>query len=308
MISRNILISLLFLSLFCIHTLGTCDSTIDARLTQLVAAQRQVNSQEYPHQVLVKEMMRLYQPFQSILEFRPIHEFSDKDLEALFEATNLTNFYAMNQGLEKNMFSLVVELQKRSIVAQRHIAATYDALVGARDWKTAAQWSSRFSGVDLATAPPNLSNIIEDNGQRLVLAFPKNGAAIEVEKIAIPKGVAIIAVTNPNCHFSANAVAALIADPLIFSEIKNITLWLAPQDRGLDFARIVAWNKVNPDIQYKAAYRSSHFPEVDSWDTPTFYFFKSGKEVAKVVGWPRGASLVDFKKALLKLDIRTSHQ
>lgn len=37
---------------------------------------------------------------------------------------------------------------------------------------------------------------------------------------------------------------------------------------------------------------------LDRWETPTFYFFRQGKVVAKVVGWPGRGRKPEVRSAL----------
>jgi len=49
-----------------------------------------------------------------------------------------------------------------------------------------------------------------------------------------------------------------------------------------------AWNVAHPLARMDYIYRQGDWTAIDTWSTPTFYFFRNGKPVGKLSGWAPG--------------------
>lgn len=61
---------------------------------------------------------------------------------------------------------------------------------------------------------------------------------------------------------------------------------------------------MEPRLPIAFSARREDWPFVDDWSSPTFYFLRQGKLVAKVTGWPKEGRRAEFSAALHQLGLR----
>lgn len=72
----------------------------------------------------------------------------------------------------------------------------------------------------------------------------------------------------------------------------------SPPDESTPFLTVAQWNRVHPNEQMQFAYRREDWPMVDRWETPVFYFFKDGRVVGKVNGWPATGRKAEIRRSM----------
>ena len=108
----------------------------------------------------------------------------------------------------------------------------------------------------------------------------------------------IIVVSHPSCHFSRAAMGDIQGDPTLSAVFRAHAKWLAPQSNWINFDTLQQWNHDHPDQPIGLTVASEDWAMIDSWGTPTFYFFKEGRVHAKVEGWPRSGRRAELLAAL----------
>jgi hypothetical protein len=46
------------------------------------------------------------------------------------------------------------------------------------------------------------------------------------------------------------------------------------------------------------AYKREEWPMIERWETPVFYFFRDGRVVGKVIGWPVAGRKNEIRRSL----------
>lgn len=98
----------------------------------------------------------------------------------------------------------------------------------------------------------------------------------------------ITSIGHPQCHFSRDAAAAIEADSRLSAIFASHAHWLMPQDGRMRPRSVASWNATHPVARMNYIYRQSDWATIDTWSTPTFYFFRDGRQVGKLVGWGPG--------------------
>jgi len=98
-----------------------------------------------------------------------------------------------------------------------------------------------------------------------------------------PKGGHIIVVANDFCSFSKRFLNFVHSNDLIENSMKKNSTWISPVDFDLEEGALI-----------KDIYNVSDWPEIESWETPSIYFFHDGKLVSKIIGWPNEGKVDDF--------------
>ena len=108
--------------------------------------------------------------------------------------------------------------------------------------------------------------------------------------------LAVFAVVHPDCHFSVNGLAEIVANE-DDRWVREVLLLVAPgPTRPVD--GILAWNRGQPKLPIHLMYRRSDWKFLKSIDTPTFYLMRGDIILDTFDGWPNPNGLARMKAAL----------
>lgn len=206
------------------------------------------------------------------------------DLELVFRAANASAFHAQRDRDVDMLAWAFAELEARKAAGEKHVRDVAGALVAARRFDEARELAGRYASLTGLEALPRVHGGNQTDGPS-VLAVMDDGSLTR-ESLDLGTAAQILVVAHPLCHFSRNAVAAIEGDPALRGIFLGHSRWLAPVDRKLHVDVLRNWNTTHPIARHSIAYRRQEWPGVDSWNTPTFYFLRDGKVVARVDGWP----------------------
>lgn len=113
----------------------------------------------------------------------------------------------------------------------------------------------------------------------------------------------IVVVGHPSCHFTQNAIRDIQADPVLGDVFRAHAIWLAPQESAFDWDQFEQWNRSHPGQELAIAFRRDEWSVIDTWNLPTFYFFKDGALRAKFFGWPEQGRRAELRSALQRIGL-----
>lgn len=207
-------------------------------------------------------------------------ELTDAELISLFSATELTAFYTADPQHAAVLMAVFAELEKRGIATHTQTKNAYETLVQSQLFSQALllranhPWLEELPRLQLTAAKgPSYWHDLGPGGLRL-------------DGLDISSGSKIVVVAHPDCHFSQNAFLAIERDDALESVFQSHAMLLAPPPRVFELAKIRQWNTTHPSLPMSLAFSKAQWPITMSWETPTFYFYRNGKLMAKVQGWP----------------------
>lgn len=242
----------------------------------------------------------LFAPLQKRSELK---KYSVSDLELIFRAAKIAAFYSINRKYVEHMALDINQLDEKGAIADRYYLSLRRAFIQTRmfpellelDLKHPLQQGERLPAI-LETPQLTYSGptewVVSADKQEL-LRRPVN----------LNPAVQIVVISHPLCHFSQNAVSYIQSDPLLNKLFIEHAKWLAPQSGELNVKTFQQWNQSNAGSLITIAYKQEEWPMLDEWGTPTFYFFKAGVVVAKVVGWPKEGRRKEVLVALQKMGL-----
>jgi hypothetical protein len=214
---------------------------------------------------------------------------SSEELNILFTAANLTNFYAPSSTLVRDMSRDLRALETRGQVAPKQYSDMFRALVKLRLFDDANSLKREHPDAKVEELP--LLELPPHNGAPRVLRLSEDGKKLVAESVDVNRATSIVAIGSPVCHFTQNAIKDIDANDRLRDEFERHAIWIAPQDDQIRSNEFVEWNRQHPHQQMRIAYREDEFTFVSSWNTPTFYFMRRGKVVKTVTGWPTAGNL-----------------
>lgn len=231
---------------------------------------------------------------------------TDDDLRLLYRAaTDMTSITKDPSYLAAARFYLS-ELQARNAAVKQQYAELYERYVASRQFSEARNLLKLHPSLSVSPPPRIIARSdIEGNGPT-VLSASGGGNVFERKSLQLDRSARIVIVAHPLCHFTQNAVRELSGMPDLWNTLTKHAIWISPQDGRLDAKVFGAWNKAHPGAPINIVYRQAEWPMIDLWGTPIFYFFKNGKLVTKVVGWPAGGHTAELLDGIHKLGLRVS--
>lgn len=211
---------------------------------------------------------------------------SAEDLRVAFKAADTLSFWTREPVDALRMRDIVLELHRRGIAKEEHFSTVHRQQVAARLFELARQWKARFPTADMQDVPTVLNDDSYPDTVRTVLRSSDSPRVLRREVLALSQKPFVLVIGSPMCHFARNASIAIEKDQILKKRFEQHARWLAPQAQFLEFDALLEWNRLHPASSYAVVYRQSEWPEISDWSTPAFYFFKNGKVVSTVTGWP----------------------
>lgn len=221
----------------------------------------------------------------------------DASLDLLFRAAEIPVGYTLDPYYGEQMNAAYERLAAHSRVEPRHRRSMFDAWVMLRRFDASRRIVDADPG---AGRLPRLHDTPVPSGAPALWALGE-GADTLTRRPADLTRPQVVVVSHPLCGFSQNAARQIAADPELGPRFATQSLWLLPQTAALDVDQVRAWQSAH--APYRMAYvdLQRNWPGVDEWGTPTFYFFKDGRVVHKVVGWPAEGRKADLLEGLARI-------
>ncbi|MFK3737563.1 hypothetical protein [Massilia sp. TN1-12] len=271
--------------LLVLHAGAVSASPNEERVGTFMAEEKRVTRLDVPANDKVALLAAAYAAVRSDLRFPDAaKEQDDGDLALLYRAADVASFYTSDRRYALDMLALATELQRRNLLTARQQRDTYLALVASRAYAPAKAWRERTRLTGIREADYELRTGVDER-RSVELKLTEHG--VEAVPFDVPPGPFVLVVTHPLCHFSQYAQDFIERNPALRNALQGHIKWVAVQQREPDMQAFRDWNDGHASIQIGQIYDISAWPIERQWETPVFYFFKDGRIVANIVGWPR---------------------
>ncbi len=207
-------------------------------------------------------------------------------------------FRAMLRVLQADVVPSAAD-QTRQVLAvlRKHDGATpnrvgdlFDTLVSIRQFDLADQLAREYPDSGISAAPHRAFAGGTDAGLNAVLQVSADGRLLSRDTLDLSRGLHIVVVAG--CHFAKDAATAISADPALNRLFHDHGVWLAPASEAI--SDVAQWNRQLPSQPIQIAWRDRDWPQISSWNMPTFYIFREGVLVAQWSGWPSDGGRVSL--------------
>jgi hypothetical protein len=124
------------------------------------------------------------------------------------------------------------------------------------------------------------------------------GSKLERKSVDLRSGRRIVVISSPLCHFSQRAVRSIEGDAALRPLFHDHAIWVVPPEQSTPFATVAEWNRLHPNESMAVAYRREEWPMVDRWENARVLFFRDGRVVSKVIGWPVAGRKAEIRRSL----------
>lgn len=257
---------------------------------------------ERPTPQLIEAVRASYVREFSSARHPPFAQLESSDVDLRFRAAQLAAALSLDTAFVRDMQEALTELERRGVAAPRHYLQLHSVLIATRQLSAARALAQRHPEASLEPIPELREASPVFSGQPSEWRVDPVEPALTRHAVDL-EPAQVIVVSHPNCHFSQNAAAALEADPALRPIFAAHSRWLAPQDGAFSLAAHRQWSRDHPSLPTSLTVDRAEWPALDSWDTPTFYFFQHGALVATVAGWPKDGRRAELVAALQKISL-----
>jgi hypothetical protein len=228
-----------------------------------------------PAPVLYDHLMAPYQ------HARTLAALTDSDLGLLFRAAGTAASISHHARYLDDQRTDLTELHRRGIATSGQIIEVHDALIAARRFADANALASAYPSAEAKPLPrlqqaPNL----HDGSPTALIGVPDGKSLLRTPvDMQVPLRIVVVA----GCHFSVDAARAIRANPELDTLFREHAIWLANENERL--SDVLTWNREFPDQRMHVAWRNDEWSMLKSWNIPTFYVFRNGKQVDQWSGW-----------------------
>lgn len=216
----------------------------------------------------------------------PLATLPDEALYGLATDAAAANFYFAGARVDAHR-SVFDELARRARPSTIQVEDMHRSLIAARRWQDAVAFAGDHPDVPLEELPVHFDDEGGDAADAHYWRIDESGARLTRTPLAMTRGVTLVVVSHPDCHFSHDALTAIEADPALDQALPKNRLFVAPAPVSLTLERIAQWNAAHPRSRHVLVDRPQAWPFVRQWSTPQFFFLVDGQLVAQVEGWPK---------------------
>jgi hypothetical protein len=227
----------------------------------------------------------------------------DRDLDLLYRAASLAEYDTVNAKYIRDMQAYLDALQERKLASEGDVVQMYRALVSTRRLTEASELARRHPLPEMKAFPAwhDASGLAAGLPTELALDLDRH--ELLRRSVDLHQAAQIVVVGHPGCHFTQNAMRDIQADPLLGGIFRSHARWLAPQESVFDWDAFEQWNRSHPEQELAVAFRREEWPMIDTWNLPTFYFFKDGALQTKFFGWPEKGRRSELLAALQQIGL-----
>jgi hypothetical protein len=221
------------------------------------------------------------------------------DLVSVFEAANIAAFYSLDREHVEHMAMTFEELERRALTTERQVQAMYQALTSVRSFERAKELAGSYPSQVFRPLPKLSDGDSITDGSPSEWHISPHRRVLTRHTVAVP-AQGVIVVAHPLCAPSRRAVEDIGKDPVLGPVLGAHARWMVPPARGvfLEYDDLQQWNRDRHGTPVTVFYSRDEWPMIDRWSTPTFYFFREGEVVGKIVGWPQGGRREELLVAL----------
>jgi hypothetical protein len=219
-----------------------------------------------------------------------------------FDAIRSVYFYTLDRKYLPELSKSLKQLEANRSAHALDYESYYKSLLASREFESARAFLKIHPNV--ASQPlPKIVRLEQEGWQLTEWLIEENGKALRQTVYEMPMGPVIIAISNPGCHFSRNAINAIKQDKQLAEKILPLIKLVAPPDFNFNVEEIQRWNGVNSKLKMTLMHDINDWPMVTDWSTPSFYFFRNRKLVAQVFGWPKSGNKEAMFEGLKKIGV-----
>lgn len=273
---------LLFLFLFYSVATAADQTPPRSRLAQLEDVEQVLVKSHAPSREIRSRIALAYARLFPVSHRNRILKSADKDsVLELFRAADIAEFYTSSPEYADHMRTAFDSLAE--IGFPQNPLRIYEAYISSEQFFKLHDFLKLHPSLNVAPPPMVIGSTV--NGRRKIWELNLVSNEMSQQEFSFKKGLTLVVMLQPQCHFSERAAVSLEADTNFIQLTQGRILWLTRIDRNFSIASVKAWNSRHPLFPLTVGSNISDWNEIESWASPGFYFFYDGVLVKSFRGW-----------------------
>ncbi|MFN4292418.1 MAG: hypothetical protein ACK4E7_16305 [Permianibacter sp.] len=211
-------------------------------------------------------------------------------------------FYTHQPRFAEELRQLIVPIQRSGAQHQVWVKRLFGLHVASRNFDLANHLRTQFSDVVLPMLPQLESPVLPAE-LGTALKPENNGLLLRRVTVDIRHGPWVVALVQPHCGFSKEAVAEISSDMELAQSLSGRSWWLMPQEATLNTGLVNDWQRRYPLFPLHYIFRREEWPQLDTTAVPQFYFFRDGILIEHWPHWPEKDGNQQLAAVLQKIGI-----
>lgn len=276
----------------------------DGILAAFADTARTINREADEKTQMVTQLQRVVADMLKAVDFTGIARLSRQDIKDLHEVAGALAFYSNEPADVRQMRRGYDELEKRGLATRLQGQAMRDQYVTARMIPEAMAFAAQRPGLNLNKIP-RFEKPESELPAPSLWHLSADGTRLAQQSFHLGSEPHVIVVASPWCSFSQRASQTLQATPDLARLMAEHSTWILPQFRIPDFADIEKWNQSYADWPLLLVNKDKEWPDLELFEVPKFFFFRGGKVVSTVTGWPGDEQLEKLREGISSIGLWT---
>jgi len=272
--------------------------SLSQRIEYLSSAIQQISRSELSSSEQARRISQDY--LQQFATHPAWREVSDGELRAFFALSAKASFYSDAPVILQQLYAALYELAARQLASAADIQLVDASLISTNQFAQAQALRLAFPQANLSRLP-SVSHTPEPGSAFSfwqIAGESLNDLQLRGANLQFAKGVQVVVLSHPDCHFSRRLFQGLQQDPELRQHFPKQTLWLAPANRDTPIARLWQWNQAQPEFHHVLSYQASAWPFISDIATPSLFIFEDGILKQRIIGWPKEGRKQELLQAL----------
>ena len=136
-----------------------------------------------------------------------------------------------------------------------------------------------------------------------MLVTDKNHTRLTQQPFEFADGGQLVVVSSPVCNPCRRLFDWMKTEPELMKVMSEKGAWITNVASKLYWQQLIDANKTNGSFRMHYTWKKSEWPEIDSWATPSFYFYRDGQLVSRFAGWPNQGNEAALRKGLKQVGL-----
>ncbi len=177
---------------------------------------------------------------------------------------------------------------------RNQVSQLFDILVALRHFDLADQLVLEYPEAGISKLPERAFIGNAKAGLNATLQVSADGQRLSRGTVDLAYGLHIVVIAG--CHFAKDAEIAISAEPRLNRLFEQHAVWIAPANEQI--SDVAEWNRQSPSQPIQIAWRERDWPQISSWNMPTFYVFRDGVLLKQWSGWSSDSGMADLLEGL----------
>ncbi|WP_299270144.1 hypothetical protein [uncultured Psychrosphaera sp.] len=264
--------------------------------------QYKIGNNNFIKRELYDKLTSLYDScFKGYIQTINLKKLNSKQLHKLFTTVKKVNFYIPNNDLINSLKIILHEKDQRGEHIENLLTNIYRSHIKLRQFQQAKDFATIYPNIEFSYLPKDIKTAQFTNEKTTFHLINKDESFSLIQReVMLKTKNYIVIISSPICSPSNRFLSWLHKDEN--QAIKNAlipnTLFMSPPASSIFISEWTAVQKKYSDVNMQLSHKKSDWPDIQSWATPTMYFYKDGKLFNQLVGWPDEGRKEELKEAM----------